>query len=282
MKKPWYKNKLIWIIGIPILIILIATPFIINYLYMKGTPDGKADTSFSASDMLSFYGSVLAFLGTVALGGLALWQNKKANAISKELLDLEWKRNQPCFDVVCDKKYTIYLGEEIEKYKNKNNIYAMLYIEPLFISIPRSEITTSVALIEMEIKNSGNSDIRQMCIKKLDCYLGIYTPKNLQCMHSFYGNSQLKKGESRKFIIDFTQEVIDDIDKETNWIFKSINNMMPRISLNLHIISADGYEYDEIIELDSGFFPPLNNSGMILERMFYLEKVKITRSNENE
>ncbi len=49
---------------------------------------------WSAGDMLGYIGSFLAFLGTVALGTLALWQNKKANAISKNLLNLEYEREK--------------------------------------------------------------------------------------------------------------------------------------------------------------------------------------------
>ena len=64
---------------------------------MKGTPDGKADTSFSASDMLSLYGSILAFLGTVALGGLALYQNKKANNTNEMIMEMTRREKMAYF-----------------------------------------------------------------------------------------------------------------------------------------------------------------------------------------
>lgn len=69
--KPWICKWWIWVL----LALLISIPFIINCLYLKGTKLSTPNTSFSASDMLGFYGNILAFLGTIALGALALWQN---------------------------------------------------------------------------------------------------------------------------------------------------------------------------------------------------------------
>lgn len=55
--------------------LLISIPFIINCLYLKGVRLASPNTSFSASDMLGLFGSLLTFFGTIALGALALWQN---------------------------------------------------------------------------------------------------------------------------------------------------------------------------------------------------------------
>lgn len=69
--------------------LLLATPLIINYAYMLGTPDGKPNTAFSATDALTLYCSVLTFLGTVLLGVAALYLNHKSNLTNKRLLNLE-------------------------------------------------------------------------------------------------------------------------------------------------------------------------------------------------
>lgn len=75
-KKWWFYITLLLILGL-----LIAIPFIINESYKHG---GYV-TIWRASDVLLFYGSCLAFIGTVSLGALALWQNKKANNINNNL-----------------------------------------------------------------------------------------------------------------------------------------------------------------------------------------------------
>ncbi len=64
--------------GIGILLSTLSVPFLINELYKLGSVIGRRyHTLWEAKDVLSFYGSFLAFLGTVALGALALFQNQK-------------------------------------------------------------------------------------------------------------------------------------------------------------------------------------------------------------
>ncbi|KNZ40598.1 hypothetical protein [Acetobacterium bakii] len=53
------------------------------------------ETSLTVSDALDLYVSWLAFMGTVILGCVAIWQNKNANRISNRLLDLENSKLQP-------------------------------------------------------------------------------------------------------------------------------------------------------------------------------------------
>lgn len=75
--------------GFSIFILIFTIPFLINEIYKCGYKIEKSySTLWEAKDVLSFYGSFLSFLGTVALGALALWQNKKSNDINKELLNL--------------------------------------------------------------------------------------------------------------------------------------------------------------------------------------------------
>ncbi|MEG1726256.1 MAG: hypothetical protein RR313_12770 [Anaerovoracaceae bacterium] len=92
--KPWYKKW--WIIGLIVIIliaiILIAIPSMIDDAYMRGLTLTEPNTTFSSSDLLGFYGSFLAFIGTVALGVLAIYQNIKANNLSNRLVELDEKR----------------------------------------------------------------------------------------------------------------------------------------------------------------------------------------------
>lgn len=71
-----------------IFIVISIIPFLINEIYKYGYQIEKSYyTLWEAKDVLAFYGSFLSFLGTVVLGILALWQNKKANEINKKLLN---------------------------------------------------------------------------------------------------------------------------------------------------------------------------------------------------
>lgn len=80
--KPWYQKWWVWLIA---LAIILAVPFAINESYKAGT---GYQTLWGAKDVLSFYGSFLAFLGTVALGALALWQNKKASQTNELIMEM--------------------------------------------------------------------------------------------------------------------------------------------------------------------------------------------------
>ena len=70
------------------------------------------NTSLGVGDALVFYGSLLAFLGTVSLGALALWQNNKLNILSKNMQKLEqakllsFVQLEKC-EIVSDKKLTM-------------------------------------------------------------------------------------------------------------------------------------------------------------------------------
>lgn len=70
-KKTWYQKWWIWSIALAIIIVV---PFAINESYKIGK---GYQTLWDARDVLSFYGTLLTFIGTVALGVLALWQNKR-------------------------------------------------------------------------------------------------------------------------------------------------------------------------------------------------------------
>ena len=48
-------------------------------------------TSLGVGDAFGFYGSILAFIGTVLLGALALWQNNKLNKINNDLVQQQYK-----------------------------------------------------------------------------------------------------------------------------------------------------------------------------------------------
>ena len=59
------------------------------------------------NDWLGFFGNFLAFIGTVILGAVAVWQNKKANEtaeqandLSKKLLAIEIANNRPKFMII--------------------------------------------------------------------------------------------------------------------------------------------------------------------------------------
>ena len=84
--KKWYKRWWIWLIAILIIAIFISMPFMINESYKLGK---GYITLWDASDVLSFYGAILSFLGSTVLGVVALVQNEKIRKFSLKVFDME-------------------------------------------------------------------------------------------------------------------------------------------------------------------------------------------------
>ena len=71
-KRKSISKRIIIIIAVLIFILIITGPIIIN-IVTPSRNKRNADTSFfTPSDLLSYYGSILSFLGVVVLGALAL------------------------------------------------------------------------------------------------------------------------------------------------------------------------------------------------------------------
>ena len=70
----WLKRHKI-LITIISFVIIFGVPLIIHVLFKIKAPNSFWVAEWSAGDLLSYYGSILAFLGTVVLGILALYQN---------------------------------------------------------------------------------------------------------------------------------------------------------------------------------------------------------------
>ena len=96
--KPWHKKWWVWVVGALLTAGLITAPFIINYAYMKGLTLKEPNTAFSASDLLSLYGSILALLGTVILGVITVVQNTRSTKISQTAFDEQQRAQLP---VIC-------------------------------------------------------------------------------------------------------------------------------------------------------------------------------------
>lgn len=157
IKKRPRKLILTWIVPC-IFILFFGIPYVINQLY--GLNDGYY-TLWDAPDVLSFYGSVLSFLGTVILGAIAVWQNKNANEINKKLLDKEL--NESCsFATVLsvDWKSTIMNGcttrfENLHSMESTN----VMYIENVPIDDYKDRHFVEY-LFRFTLENTSNSKIK--------------------------------------------------------------------------------------------------------------------------
>jgi len=117
MKKTY---KIIIYVAIAVLIIgaLGILPFIINWIYSQKAPLDFFVTLFDASDFLVYYASALSFLGTLILGVLTLFQNKRAQEKTDEINQLKLELQ----------KKSMVLAEERYEKENDNAIIPKLEI----------------------------------------------------------------------------------------------------------------------------------------------------------
>ena len=85
----WMKKHPIIVALLSVTSFLIVIPLAINCAYMWGRSLLEPNTAFSANDLLIFYGTVLTFVGTVLLGGLALFQNHRFRIIQKNMTTIQ-------------------------------------------------------------------------------------------------------------------------------------------------------------------------------------------------
>lgn len=79
-----------------LLLITIAVPIVINELYKV---EGGYLTKWGADDVLSYYGNVLSFIGTILLGAITVYLSIQANNMNKRLLNIEESRFVPCLSI---------------------------------------------------------------------------------------------------------------------------------------------------------------------------------------
>lgn len=96
----WIKEHII-IVAFGILLAITGIPFFIHILFKLHPTNNFFIAEWTAGEVLSYYGSVLSFTGTVVLGALALWQNNRIKEESDKrtalLEQLDMIKNMPKF-----------------------------------------------------------------------------------------------------------------------------------------------------------------------------------------
>ena len=190
--------------------ILVFLPIItIHTLFKIKTDFYWIQADWKSGEVLGYFGDVLSFVGTVILGFVAILQTEKANNLNEELLAIERNKIKPCLDIESSHLYKIYLSDDIYKQFNKIDRSERMTIEILYTQNPRTGTTADSALIELEISNSGGSDISQIYIKNTECYLCVNDPNDNHNpkIPMLTGNTGLKIGEHKTLYIYIKREI---------------------------------------------------------------------------
>lgn len=189
------KSIYIFLLIIGILIASLSIPFLINELYQYGiTSERKYYTLWEAKDVLSFYGSFLSFIGTVALGALALWQNKKF----KEENDIAQKRIESVNDKLL----------ELDKLREKEKL-----LEKYFSYVDEAEKLLNYMII-IGIPKEGRSSTEIMraftecCSKVKEKKRRIEYLDKKNASHDFYNYVNIIIQEIAQIILDYSDNKI--------------------------------------------------------------------------
>lgn len=91
------KHKVLFIIIciVVFVVLMIGVPFGINLLFKIESNINIFEAEWTAGDALGYYGAVLSFIGTIILGIVAVWQNKKANDLSENVMEISLREKMP-------------------------------------------------------------------------------------------------------------------------------------------------------------------------------------------
>lgn len=272
-----------YIFALRILSIILIIPIIVWFLYYIGDLGFIViNTSLSIDGFLGFYGAFLSFLGTITLGILALWQNKKfkiendisqtrledltnqANEISKELMKLEKDKFRPYIRI--DSKELIFAVSKEARGFGKSIEDKLLELERNIIFkgiVPFDEDNKEqiknlcypeCVFLAFYIKNIGQAPIANLFIKKSSFGNG-----TIGIVHGFMSSadSSLLNGEKNRVVIKFISQVAINMDDRGNIIFnneiydyyfKQIHeeaiNLLP-IELSINYSDIYGREYEQ-------------------------------------
>lgn len=91
----WIKKYRIFVTLLS-LIIIFGIPFLIHVLFKIHPKNDFWVAEWTAGDLLGYYGAILAFIGTVVLGMLALYQNHIIKIESDKRAELLEQREREC------------------------------------------------------------------------------------------------------------------------------------------------------------------------------------------
>lgn len=149
-----YVKKHKWYLIVGGILLTFGVPFVLHCLF-KIYPSNKFFAAeWSAGEFLTYYGSILSFLGTASLGILALWQNQiieqKTIDYNKMLQQMETKKNMPKLRCV---------------YKSSNGNFANIITHIENVS---ENIASRITATNLEVRDEQNAIVKTSTLAKLD------------------------------------------------------------------------------------------------------------------
>lgn len=161
MKKIWIGIMVIIFVSIALLLL----PFVINHIYYKPAPCDFFLTDLKVDDFVSYYAGALSFLGTLILGMLTLYQNKRAQEktddINKLQLDMQKKSME-----LAEKQYEQGTETVFPKFEVSLLSYSGHYLNPRI----KIRNVSSMFISELTFISSFVRDLQGGIVRKVTDY----------------------------------------------------------------------------------------------------------------
>jgi uncharacterized membrane protein len=193
-------------IAILLTIMVLVIPILIHIMFKVPAINDFMIAKWNAGDMLSYYGSVLSFLGTIILGFIALYQNDKAEKENEKhekfIEKLESIKNSPLFHIY--KSSSSYRFENVTFYicnRSETNIAKEISISNLTVtdndngSIILSSDSQSIKNNFLQVGSSTEIQFINKPINKDNVILSycIYCKDKAGVLHKFIVVSNVKE-----------------------------------------------------------------------------------------
>lgn len=143
----WYRKPWLYILLIILVLTIVGIPIVINEMYKYGVTISKPYiTMWGADEVLSYYGTVLSFLGTFILGIVAYKQNDRANRTNDKLADLTKQANT--------------LNKELNERNIKANIRPALIINRVRTGYEGDLLGAVVARMQRDMEDTSPDAIK--------------------------------------------------------------------------------------------------------------------------
>lgn len=272
-----HKKTVICIIAAIIIFPVIA----IHFLFKWHSHCYWIEAEWKAGEILGYFGDVLAFMGTIVLGYVAISQTETANKLSAELLKVEMSRYKPRLDICPKQQCKIFFDEAMVNKLEELNSENILMIDLLYTNNPQTGCSTDVALMEINVVNNGFSDISRMFITNNVFYLHPGEPDKYQGKKITYfdGESNINAKESKKLYIHIRREWSTTEDFYDDWHKKHIDGILPYMDFNLELETTVGNSYIENLVCSSGWRNGMESTKFSAIRSITVAELDIQEKN---
>lgn len=159
------------LIGIAIIIlvciVLVLLPAVINHIYYLEAPCDFFVVDLNVDDLVAYYASALSFLGTLILGMLTLYQNKRAQEKTDEINKLQLQMQKKSMELA-EQQYVQGSEAAAPKFEISISSYSGHYLNPrIKLRNVSSMLISELSFISAFVRDAQGNIVRKVTDHKI-------------------------------------------------------------------------------------------------------------------